>query len=326
MPRPCRTRADQPERMRGERGVALSAIFSLMRWPRTLLLAITFTGVGCGQLWLDSGPDAGPDTSDAGPAVFDALAVDGMTSMDAGIDTPMDAGNDAPMDSPMDAGNDAPMDAGNDALMDVGNDAPMDAGTDAGPLFVYEDCDMSLACDPGFRCEGFVMSIGVGRCVPTKVPEGAGNPCTAVGECGLGLRCLGLGRGFGVCRPDWMQGSFGERPEEAIPDGASELIRTLTAYGLSTVDVDVETQVVFDHPSPSDLQIYLSNSSGTEVVVYDGPAAADPPGRVALRGAVSGFSGDEPVNGVWTLRIVDSVVGNTGTLLAWSVTIASRPD
>ena len=39
-----------------------------------------------------------------------------------------------------------------------------------------------------------------------------------------------------------------------------------------------------------------------------------------------GFSGDEQVNGTWTLRVVDLTTGQAGTLSDWHLTITSRWD
>ena len=41
---------------------------------------------------------------------------------------------------------------------------------------------------------------------------------------------------------------------------------------------------------------------------------------------VIGFSGDESVNGEWTLRVADRATGKVGTLLGWQLTVTSRWD
>ncbi|MEM9068035.1 MAG: proprotein convertase P-domain-containing protein [Myxococcota bacterium] len=256
----------------------------------------------------DAGADAGADAAAEDAAAEDAAAEDAAAEDAAAEDA---AAEDA---------------AAEDAGEDAGTDASDGAVMDAGPMFpTFEDCDASRMCDPGFRCEGFVASIGLGKCVPTDVPPGEGADCTELFGCGEGLLCSGLGRGFSLCLPAWMRGSFDEMAEMAIPDD-DELTRTITVYGLATVDMDVELEVILDHPAPSELQVFLRNPDGNEVLAYDGSAAGDPPGRVEFRGNPVGFSGDESVNGEWRLRVVDDAPGNTGSLVRWTLTVFSRFD
>ena len=68
----------------------------------------------------------------------------------------------------------------------------------------------------------------------------------------------------------------------------------------------------------------LTNPAGTEVVVFDGPTAGAV--ELSIDGPVSGFSGDESVNGTWTLRVVDGVAGDTGTIERWTLRLGSRFD
>ncbi|MFK7990093.1 MAG: proprotein convertase P-domain-containing protein [Sandaracinaceae bacterium] len=275
--------------------------------------------LGCGP---DSTTDAGSDhdtgTSDAGSTDSGQTDAD----LDAG---PTDAG---PTDAgPIDAG---PFDGGPDAAPDAGLDAATDAGDpDAGPPSPrYLDCDSTRVCAVGFMCEGYVASIERGKCVPTTVPAGEGASCGALEDCADGLLCGGYTRGFGLCLPAWMRESFSENGLTVdIPDGSSGgLTRTLTVYGIATVDMDVVVDLAIDHPAPSELRISLRNPGGTEAVVYDGSAESDPPGRLVVEGPVFGFSGDESVNGDWTLTVVDGASGNAGSLDRWTLTVASRYD
>ncbi|MCA9299102.1 MAG: proprotein convertase P-domain-containing protein [Phycisphaerales bacterium] len=39
-----------------------------------------------------------------------------------------------------------------------------------------------------------------------------------------------------------------------------------------------------------------------------------------------GFSGDEVVNGDWTLQVIDHVAGGTGRVVRWNLELTSRYD
>ncbi len=191
-------------------------------------------------------------------------------------------------------------------------------------------CASRTACATGLSCQGLTGRRGV--CVPMQAPAGDGQACSAAQPCpGTQLVCAGLTRGdAGLCLPAWLRRSFDDVGPFAIPDApAAGLTRHLTAYGLATVDMDVELRATIAHPRARDLRVTLENPAGTEVVVFDGLAAdpsvdADP--YLELDGAVLGFSGDESVNGTWTLRLVDRQGGQVGTLSSWHLTITSRWD
>ena len=68
----------------------------------------------------------------------------------------------------------------------------------------------------------------------------------------------------------------------------------------------------------------LVNPIGTEVLVYGGDQAGS---ELVLRNfPVRGYSGDEPVNGVWRLRVVDTKSGQVGTVYDFALTVTSRWD
>ena len=78
-----------------------------------------------------------------------------------------------------------------------------------------------------------------------------------------------------------------------------------------------------DHPRVEDLRVTIANPGGTEVLVAEGLSG----GEIFLDDVVvRGFSGDESVNGVWTLRVVDGVSGSEGTVRRFGMTITSRWD
>jgi hypothetical protein len=185
-------------------------------------------------------------------------------------------------------------------------------------------CSSDADCSVG-TCIGTSDASGIGRCTVTS---GFGEPseCSAPGECDIaeGLVCAGLTRGDdGLCLPAWMRGSFGE-PDlfVDIPDGNAEgLVRTVDAHGLATVDMDVELDLFIGHAAPDELRVSLTNPAGAEVLL-----TSSEQGAFIVDGPVLGFSGDESVNGTWTLRVVDPVAGSTGTLDRWSLRLGSRFD
>jgi hypothetical protein len=188
------------------------------------------------------------------------------------------------------------------------------------------DCKADLDCKPGTRCIGKTEVVG-GTCVnpaaDTAPNEGA--PCASDIACGAesGLLCAGLSRGTsGLCLPAWQRRSFVSEPQLAIPDnkviGASAM---LFAYGLATVDMDVWLKLQISHPRAADLRITLENPAGTVATI------AVPAGNgVDLDVPVLGFSGDESVNGAWTLKVVDKASGQVGTIDRVELVIGSRWD
>ncbi len=191
------------------------------------------------------------------------------------------------------------------------------------------DCTSDADCTVG-RCLGNSEGNDLGRCT---VLSGFGEQtmCSTAEECdiGQGLLCAGLTRtDDGICFPAWMRGNFGESGADdegldlAIPDGTGTLERTLLVYGLATVDMDVGLELDGFHGEPGQLRVTLTNPAGNEVNV---PLSTEE-GRIEVAGSLVGFSGDELVNGVWTLRITDEAAGTSGTLTAWHLRIGSRFD
>jgi subtilisin-like proprotein convertase family protein len=78
------------------------------------------------------------------------------------------------------------------------------------------------------------------------------------------------------------------------------------------------------HADPSQIVATLVNPAGTEVVVFDGATANA--SELFIDAPVVGFSGDESANGTWTLRVVDSVSGEAGTIERWTLRLGSRMD
>ncbi|MEZ4368042.1 MAG: proprotein convertase P-domain-containing protein [Kofleriaceae bacterium] len=186
-----------------------------------------------------------------------------------------------------------------------------------------EDCRATSDCPAGAACRGITSNHGV--CATIANPAGNGDECDADDACGDGLLCHGLTRGYGLCGPAWMRRDFDRTEALALPSGG-EARSYLTAYGLATVDTDVTVRVQLAHPAPNLLRIYLRNPATADVLVWDGPAQPATSARLDLAQVVLGFSGDESVNGTWTLRVVDTGTGGAGTLEGWGMTIGSRWD
>jgi subtilisin-like proprotein convertase family protein len=129
----------------------------------------------------------------------------------------------------------------------------------------------------------------------------------------------------GMCGAVSEWGVFSEQASASIPDdGTNVLTRTIVASNLATVDTDVVVNVELTHPDASELMITLTNPSNNEVMVWNYESA--PADSLHIERVPVGFSGDESVNGTWTLTVSDGTTGNQGTLVSWSVEIMSRWD
>lgn len=189
------------------------------------------------------------------------------------------------------------------------------------------ECTGDAGCAEG-TCEGTSQASGIGLCTDISgfgetVPCSASEPC----DLGEGLACAGLTRGDeGLCQPAWMFGNYGELESGvAVPDADPEgAVRTIDVRGLATVDTDVSLRLWVSHDAPQQLTATLTNPAGAEVVVFDG--ATSGANELSIDGPVLGFSGDESVNGTWTLRVVDGAAGDAGTIERWTLSLGSRFD
>lgn len=193
-------------------------------------------------------------------------------------------------------------------------------------------CTSNADCASGTTCTGSSDASPLGRCIDATKDDHPAlqEDCSRADAdfgcpLGSGLRCAGHGAA-GMCWPAWMTSSFSIAPEQSIPDDPAGAEAQLLVWGLATVDTEVRIDLVLSHARPSDLRITLVNPAGNEVLVFDG-ATTVANGEVYLDGVrLGGFSGDESVNGVWTLRVVDSVSGEEGTLHDFGLTVSSRWD
>jgi len=76
------------------------------------------------------------------------------------------------------------------------------------------------------------------------------------------------------------------------------------------------------HERPGDLRVTLIAPSGEEKLVFDGPADPD---FLELHESID-LGGDDPVNGAWTLRVVDDATGATGRIERFELWLGSRAE
>ncbi len=191
-------------------------------------------------------------------------------------------------------------------------------------------CGADSECGVG-ACRGLVN--GLGRCIDASLDDdpSRGLACSSDGDgvCAAegGMICAGASiDGEGLCGPAWMRGRFeADLPEAARTnnDGAPLFI-PVEVFGLASVDTDVRVDLLVTTSDFSSLEIALVHASGTKVTLFSGARDVAPPnGELYLRGSpVSGFPGDEAVNGTWGLEV--SGVG--AMVYGLSLEITSRWD
>lgn len=190
-------------------------------------------------------------------------------------------------------------------------------------------CTATYDCAAGTQCVGIAEPTGFGVCIANGADNSPqeGASCSATAYCNFtsGLTCAGLSRGSeGMCLPAWMRRAVSGRFDTPIPDNnAAGATAQLVMSGIATVDMDVWVHLEITHSRRSDLKVYLRNPAGTEALVI---APTDAGEAIWIDTAVLGFSGDESVNGVWTIRVVDNKSSRTGTIHAATLTVGSRWD
>ncbi|WP_224770990.1 calcium-binding protein [Pseudomonas sp. FEN] len=125
----------------------------------------------------------------------------------------------------------------------------------------------------------------------------------------------------------------------AITDGqGAGISHSLTMGKVDLLAEHVEVKVSLSHSRPGDLILKLISPSGTESILMNRPGKA-PGSAVSDRGDAD-FAGDktlnyvfdtallrgEAVQGNWTLQVIDSVTGDTGTLNSWSLNVYGKGD
>lgn len=188
------------------------------------------------------------------------------------------------------------------------------------------DCVETADCAAGLTCQGRSEASGLGRCVSEAPRLGEGEPCNLSSACGTGLICAGLTSAAqdGLCTPAWMRNTFRPALTAVLRSepGKTGLTVNLDVRGLATVDTDVWLELTVTPDAPGDLLVRLVRPTGQAVTVYEGHHG---PEGLWLSQAVLGFSGDEQVNGAWTVEIEDRA-GVGLTMDALSLTVGSRWD
>ena len=157
-----------------------------------------------------------------------------------------------------------------------------------------------------------------------------GDDCDDANLCTAGSICCGRTWDFGLCFPAWMHNVFAVRESAAIPDGdLAGLVSPVTVSGLATVPMDAIVKVHISHADPSQLTLSVNmppqydGEPTYEDVFWDRQPATGTELELHLP---VGFVGDEAVNGVWSLRVIDHSPGGTGALVEWSLELTSRWD
>jgi subtilisin-like proprotein convertase family protein len=211
--------------------------------------------------------------------------------------------------------------AGNDSCAPV----PVDpAPTPADPAA----CASTTDCDDGLVCRGIpqYMEGGEGCCLDLAAVPGAGAACSDDADCDVALLCIG-----DQCQPEWMAGSFTSAPGAAIPSGdPAGVSDTIVVRCLASVPVDVRADIRLLHSTPSDLRATISDPSGDVVTEITLPAASAA-GVVAVDDVRVLHTGDDAVNGPWTLQVVDSAAPGVatigvGAITEWTLHVTSRWD
>ncbi|WP_183142275.1 calcium-binding protein [Pseudomonas cichorii] len=120
----------------------------------------------------------------------------------------------------------------------------------------------------------------------------------------------------------------------AITDGQGAGISHSLALGNVDIAIEhVEVKVSLTHSRPGDLILKLISPSGTESILMNRPGKA--PGSAASDRGNADFAGASTLNyvfdtallrgekaqGNWTLQVIDTVTGDTGTLNSWSMNV-----
>lgn len=221
------------------------------------------------------------------------------------------------------------------------DDGVFGCGPTVGPRWAR--CANDDACEEGLDCEGRADHPfwgDVGRCVMQNLGAETGkleDSCESDDDCPFeaGLTCNGdsFGGGFGTCREIWTNTTLTNEAFQDIPDGDGEsLVTSVTAYGLATVPEDAVIEIEIEHDDFSQLRIEVDDAGSEDFLpIFNGAVESN----LAMLDKTSGFlrlrrnvphSGDDEVNGTWTLRITDDTPGGDGTIFGWTLHLSSRMD
>ena len=183
-------------------------------------------------------------------------------------------------------------------------------------------CSSSAECAANESCQGIPnVEEATGCCTPKGSIPGQGELCSSEGTCGEGLECIG-----DYCSPAWMVGEFSRAPDLVIPDGdTAGVVDAMLIRCLATVAVDVTLDLRIEHPRIGDLVVTMADVSGDIITVLHDRTGGDAD-VLELTGVTINQSGDEYVNGYWPLTVKDTVTGETGKLVSWTLHVTSRWD
>ena len=186
-----------------------------------------------------------------------------------------------------------------------------------------EICQESDDCAEGTYCIGNprVALVHHGRCRDVSSLPGQGDDCSADSDCADGLFCSGASvfDGAGWCRPKWMRGTFANESSADISPAPWDTGFPIFVSGLASVPEDIAVNLNLTHEEANSVVITLQDPNGVEVTLWD-----QEDGPLPSRFDTVPNSGDDNVNGVWTLYIrADSGVGRID---GWSLELSSRFD
>ncbi len=166
------------------------------------------------------------------------------------------------------------------------------------------------------------------------------------GETGRGNRVLFLDGNNNGTLDGSVVDNFFDNPNLTVPDNTT-VQTSQTVSGLVGLVEDINVTVNMTHTWIGDIQIWLEDPTGTEVLLFnrhggngdnlvntvfdDSAANLISSGVAPFTGswrpieALSVFNGMDP-NGDWILRLRDNANGDVGTLLNWNLEITTNPD
>jgi subtilisin-like proprotein convertase family protein len=119
-----------------------------------------------------------------------------------------------------------------------------------------------------------------------------------------------------------MRGTFASTFWMPIPLGTAGVSSSVVVYGLASVPLDLVVTVNMSHPNPGALVLTLTDPNGDTATVWapgDGVAGTSTV-------TVDGISGDDQVNGTWSLTVADPTASGAGVLQGWSLYVTSNWD
>lgn len=117
----------------------------------------------------------------------------------------------------------------------------------------------------------------------------------------------------------WVESAVGA---QAIPDDSREGVTSVLAVPAdpaALVAEEVQIEVVVNHPAPGDLGFELVSPAGTRSVLMNVRNGFGPTNATTDAVMLSNAFYGEPAVGNWTLRVVDGLATNRGTLVQWRI-------